>query len=198
MSKFVRKSNGKSKRSTTAKSSSPGAEHAITQLMPVHTASSLEISSSGTPLGIETPANGQTSTFDGTRSALNAVAAGLAGEEPDGAIVHTIAVGQLCFKIGRITVPPGLVLAINGFTGAEGHSLDAPHPQWVEAKKVMSRHMGGSSKKLRALLTGGWKDVPEKERWWEKALGPDIEAQRVRNLASISGLKSGMENARVL
>ncbi|KAJ6482349.1 hypothetical protein DFH09DRAFT_409426 [Mycena vulgaris] len=35
--------------------------------------------------------------------------------EPDGAVLYTIAVSQLCLKVGRITVPPAVVLAANGF-----------------------------------------------------------------------------------
>ncbi|KAJ7135210.1 hypothetical protein C8R43DRAFT_1021381 [Mycena crocata] len=36
-------------------------------------------------------------------------------EEEDGATLYTVVVSQLCFKHGRITVPPAVVLATNGF-----------------------------------------------------------------------------------
>jgi hypothetical protein len=35
--------------------------------------------------------------------------------EPDGATLHCVSISQLCFKHGRITVPPAIVLAGNGY-----------------------------------------------------------------------------------
>ena len=123
---------------------------------------------------------------------------GLVGEGPDSARLHTIAISQTCFKVGRITVPPGLVLAVNGFTGVSGHSLANPHPEWADAKRTMSKPFGGSPKKLRELMTGGWKNIPESERWWDKSLGESVEAQRVKNLSAIECLRTGLEQARTL
>ena len=134
----------------------------------------------------------------GTEVSLDAVAAQLAGREPDGAILHTLHVSQLCFKIGRITVPPSLVLGANGFTGLPGCSTANPHAEWQEAKKAMSKPLGGSPQKMRELMIGGWKNVPESERWWDQALGPEVEEQRVKNLALIEKLRKGLEHARVL
>ncbi|KAI0920202.1 hypothetical protein AcW1_002010 [Taiwanofungus camphoratus] len=46
-----------------------------------------------------------------------ALAAALrAHEEPDGATLHCVAVSTVCFKMGRITVPPALVIASDGFS----------------------------------------------------------------------------------
>lgn len=38
-------------------------------------------------------------------------------DEEDGAVVNTIAISQVCFKIGRITIPPAVVMAMNGASG---------------------------------------------------------------------------------
>lgn len=89
-------------------------------------------------------------------------------------------------------------MAINGFTGVSGHSLTNPHPEWLDVKRMMSRHFGGSPQKLKHFLAGGWKDVPESERWWDKSLGERIEAQRVKNISMIEGLRKGLERARGL
>ena len=133
-----------------------------------------------------------------TENALKAVAAGLIGEEPDGATLYTIVISQVCFKIGRITVPPGIVFAFNGFTGVSGHSLANPHPEWLEAERTMSGQLGGSPKKLKKFLAGGWRDIPLSERWWDRSLGERIEAQRVKNISMIEGLRNGLEKAREL
>ena len=155
------------------------------------------ITSTGVPSSSVTPNYQSTSALE-TENALNAVVAGLSGEEPDGATLHTIAISQLCFKVGRITVPPQLVLGANGFTGAEGYSITSPHPEWASARKQMLKPYGGNVKKLKALFIGGWREVPEGERWWEHALGEAVEAQRLKNLASIEGLRKGLEAARAI
>ncbi|CAA7269693.1 unnamed protein product [Cyclocybe aegerita] len=188
ISKFVRKSTGKKHR-RHEKPNSPPVEGSGRFDM-IRTPGSEPLSLGATPLPspkIQTGAD--------TEKVLKGAAAGLSLVEPDGATVHTVAVSQVCFKIGRITVPPSLILAINGYTGAGGYSLASPHPEWSEAKKVMSKLHGGSPRKLRELLTGGWRNVPEKERWWDQALCGSLEVQRVKNLALIEGLRRGMESA---
>ncbi|PPR04891.1 hypothetical protein CVT26_012712 [Gymnopilus dilepis] len=196
ISKFVRKPDGKkSKKAITSPSPSvsPANEVLSTNGVPLRTPGAEEISTNGTPY-----TNGS-ATLD-TEKALKAVAAGLtaSSQEPDGSILHTIVISQLCYKIGRITVPPAVVLGVNGFTGTSGYSLSSPHAEWTEAKKVMSKPIGGSPRKLKQFLTGGWRDVPECERWWETALGEEVEKQRLRNLGLIEGLRKGMENSRTL
>ncbi len=132
-----------------------------------------------------------------TEVSLNAVSAQLAGKEPDESVLHTIHIAQVCFKMGRITVPPNLALAANGFTGIQGHSVTRPHSQWLEAKKIMSKPMGGNTKRMRDLMIGGWRHVPEPERWWDQAFS-EVEEQRVKNLSFIDGLRKGLEHARTL
>jgi len=198
MSKFVTKPDGKkTKKRIETRPTSRGDSEISVQTMPLRTPGPEGISSNGTPFASETPRSDLGAAPD-TENALKAVAAGLAGEEPDGATLHTVVISQICFKMGRITVPPSLVFGFNGFTGTSGFSLSAPHPEWADAKKVMSKPHGGNPKKLKAFLAGGWRDIPEGERWWDQALGAEIEAQRVKNLIMIEGLRRGLENARAL
>ncbi|KAF8631503.1 hypothetical protein AX15_002367 [Amanita polypyramis BW_CC] len=127
--------------------------------------------------------------------------------EPDGATLHTIAVSRLCFKLGRITVPPGLVLALNGFSARPTHAEDPsasyshenPPPSFKKAKELMSKIYGGSPKRLREFLKGGWKEVPEgsEERWWETTLGGYVEERRKSGLAAMEKLKKGVEGSRI-
>ena len=193
MSKFVRKSDGKKKQTTTKPASPDTGEVSSIPVMSLGTESNLL---TDTPFQNGTPGD-STSQLD-TETALKAVTAGLTGEEPDGATLYTIVISRNCFKIGRITVPPGIVFAANGFTGVSGHSLANPHPEWSEAERTMSGHLGGSAKKLKKFLTGGWRDIPESERWWDRSLGERIEAQRVKNISMIEGLRNGLEKAREL
>jgi hypothetical protein len=197
ISKFVRKSDGKQKKSTAKALTTPSENDPIrTELVPLHTVASEDVSSTGSPSS-GTPSSDSAPTTS-TESALKAVAADLAGSEPDGATLHTIVVSQLCFKIGRITIPPALVLAVNGFTGAAGHSQSAPHPEWAAVQALLSKPHGGSIRKMRTFLQGGWRDVPEGERWWETALGPEIEEKRVKNLQLVDKLRQGLEGVRTL
>ncbi|KAH0826097.1 hypothetical protein J3R83DRAFT_5843 [Lanmaoa asiatica] len=48
--------------------------------------------------------------------------------EPDGVLLHCVAVSQICFKLGRITIPPAVILASEGFTKpyGDGDSIDRP------------------------------------------------------------------------
>lgn len=142
-----------------------------------------------------------------TSAALKAAAASLvATEEPDGATLHTIAVSEVCFKIGRITVPPALAIAANGLSAPPSefgsslveYSKTNPPPHWAKAKAVMSVPAGGSTKALKELFTGGWRNVPESERWWDQALSGVVEQRRKARLEAVSVLRSGMEGAKTL
>ncbi|KAK0495703.1 hypothetical protein EDD18DRAFT_1170424, partial [Armillaria luteobubalina] len=110
-------------------------------------------------------------------------------EEPDGAIVHCISISQFCFKIGRITIPPALVLAINGFSIGD-YSLENPPPSYVATKKIFEQP---DSKAMKKFLMGGWRDVPKEERWWEVALGGDIEKMRAERLTAMEEIRLGMD-----
>lgn len=144
--------------------------------------------------------------------------------EPDGAILHCVSISECCFKIGRITVPPGLVMACEGFTlppplssssssstspssslsdspnstfpsthPPESYSHSNPPPHF---EKVREMRKGHNLKPLREFMKGGWREVPEGERWWDTALGGEIEERRVANLELLEGVQRGMENAK--
>ena len=50
-------------------------------------------------------------------------------------------------------------------------------------------------KAIAAFFKGGWKEVPESERWWEQAFAGPVEKKRATNLELIRGVKEGMENS---
>ena len=89
--------------------------------------------------------------------------------EPDGATLHCISVCELCFKVGRLTVPPAVVLALEGFSvppppGADvaAYSRAHPPPSWVAAQKLIAPDVSkGHMRTLQTFLRGGWRDVPE-------------------------------------
>ena len=196
MSRFVCKPDGKKKQAEKAPTSAPS-DPIHAQLVPIRTPRDETISSTGTPFPSGTPnATGIAPTS--TQNALNAVAAGLAGPEPDGAILHTVVVSQMCFKIGRITVPPALAFAMNGFTNVPGYSHTEPHPEWAKVQELLCKPHGGSARKAKKFLEGGWREVPEGERWWEQVIGGEIEATRIRNLEKVDHLRRGLEGARTL
>ncbi|THH17018.1 hypothetical protein EW146_g3710 [Bondarzewia mesenterica] len=118
--------------------------------------------------------------------------------EPDGAILNCICVNELVFKHGRITVPPALVFAADGLCGPAppgepAYSAENPPPHWAKVQEII--HNGGVNA-MTHLLRGGWKDVPEGERWWEQALGGQIEERRAANMELVYGVRRGMEGAR--
>ena len=136
-------------------------------------------------------------------------------EEADGATLHCITVSQVCFKHGRITVPPGFVLASSGFSapppasssGAsiQEYSHSNPPPHYPHIYPFIST---ASSREYRDLLRGGWKDIPVAERWWVDALGGVVEEQRKANVEGMGGvgggngpvgmLKNGLDGAKTL
>lgn len=123
--------------------------------------------------------------------------------EPDGATLNCISVCQLCFKVGRMTVPPAIVLALDGFSvppppgaAVTTYSRAHPPPSWVEAQKLVAPDVPkGHMRTLQAFLRGGWRDVPAGQRWWEDALGGEIEERRRRNLGLVHGVRTGLEGA---
>ncbi|KAL0566414.1 hypothetical protein V5O48_015599 [Marasmius crinis-equi] len=114
-------------------------------------------------------------------------------EEPDGAILHTVSISQMCCKIGRITVPPELVLATNGMyatNGSEAYSQSNPPPHWSNVQALIE------SNGLTALYKGGWKDVPVEERWWNTAMGGMVEEQRKERMETLGLLRRCMDGAK--
>ena len=179
---------------------------------------SAQSSSQSTPDDVLTSAeNGTADVEHAVAAIINPVANGTGNTrrapivEPDGAILHCVAVSQICFKRDRITVPPAVVLASEGFTkpygdtdtdnvdsaGARSYSHTNPPPNWIKSQSVrVPPH--GSMDNFRAFYRGKWREVPEGERWWEDALGGSIEAKRQANLEILESLKLGLERVRTL
>ncbi|KAF7369248.1 Peptidase A1 domain-containing protein [Mycena venus] len=114
--------------------------------------------------------------------------------ESDGAMLYTVAVSQLCYKHGRITVPPAIVLAANGFYAAPAadstltsSSAGGGYPHYWPAVRTLTASMPALAK----FYAGGWRDVPEGGRWWEDAFMA-CEAERLERLVPFVG--SEMEN----
>lgn len=69
-------------------------------------------------------------------------------------------------------------------------------PHWKDVRQLLYKRHGGDMKKGIAFLKGGWKNVPENERWWDKAMSGEVEQLRRSRLEGLLLIKSGMENAR--
>ncbi|KAF7337355.1 Peptidase A1 domain-containing protein [Mycena sanguinolenta] len=173
------------------------------------------ITTPATPLGATTPlVNGNgigTSDPNAVSRALLEQAARTT--EPDGALLYTVSVSQLCYKQGRITIPPAIVLAANGFYAAPDGSNSnfitgmrgVPPPHWSTVRAVTASMPG-----LAKFYAGGWRDVPEGERWWEDAFAACEEERRARLVPFVgselenggmvdarkSGLSGGLEGVR--
>ena len=177
-------------------------------------------SSPSTPNDILTPAqNGSADVEHAVAAIINPNANGIENTrrapvvEPDGAILHCVAVSQICFKRDRITVPPAVVIASEGFTkpygdtdtdnvdsagaGVRSYSHTNPPPNWIKSQSVrVPPH--GSMDNFLTFYRGKWREVPEGERWWEDALGGSIEAKRRANLEILESLKLGLDRVRTL
>lgn len=198
--RFVSKPKGKKPAKTQNPPQSATPDQAVQNVLHASLRTQAEATpSSSTPLG---------ASSQDTSTALKAAVASLISTgEPDGAVLHTISVSEVCFKIGRITVPPALAIAANGFSAPPSEFGDSslttysktnPPPNWAKAKAVMSVPLGGSTKKLKELFVGGWRDVPESERWWDQALSGVVEQRRKTRLEAVASLRSGMEGAKAL
>ncbi|KAJ6556211.1 hypothetical protein B0H19DRAFT_994471 [Mycena capillaripes] len=173
--------------------------------------------------GGQTPLNGgangeNVNDPDSVSRALLARAA--KATEPDGALLYTVAVSQLCYKQGRITVPPAVVLAANGFYAAPGttdkrvqdwngssaNTNTAP-PHWPAVRTLTA-----PMRALAKFYAGGWRDVPEGQRFWEDAFAACEAELRARLVPFVgsereneglvdgrrSGLSGGLEGVRAL
>ncbi|TDL14763.1 hypothetical protein BD410DRAFT_733639 [Rickenella mellea] len=101
----------------------------------------------------------------------------------EGETLHAVALSHVCYKYGRITIPPALVFASVGFCLSE--------EQWTHVSGLRQR------RELVGLMKGGWKDVPESERWWDAAMGK-VEGQRIANSSVVRKVRDGIEGARSL
>lgn len=120
--------------------------------------------------------------------------------EAEDETLHCVVVNEMCFKLGRITVPPALALAIAGCGMQEGSD------HWAKLQALRSSPSGrgkqnaeGTRKtpSLKDLLRGGWKDVPAAERWWDQALAP-YAAENERRLPILKGLREELASVHAL
>ena len=90
----------------------------------------------------------------------------------------------MVFKHGRITVPPALVLASEGF--------GATHAQGAAAR---ARAVELGDKEMRGLYRGAWRAVPVgPERWWDAAMH-GLEDRIEQRVARVIGVRVGLEGA---
>ncbi|KAF8183225.1 hypothetical protein K438DRAFT_2020662 [Mycena galopus ATCC 62051] len=146
----------------------------------------LDVSGSGTPLN---GANGGADGANANGTSPDAVSRALLEcavrtTEPDGTLLYrefSVSVSQLCYKQGRITIPPAIVFAANGFYAAPetasttstststsstpAEKKTAVHPPHWPAVRTVTQSMCVLAK----FYAGGWRDVPEGERWWVDA-----------------------------
>lgn len=94
---------------------------------------------------------------------------------PDGTILHCVAVSRYCFKLGRLTVPPRIALAICGFGNDRSN--------WIRSA---SMHAHGD---LKRFLEGGWRD----EKGWDL---PEFEEQRLAGMEWCRQLTQGISTLR--
>lgn len=52
--------------------------------------------------------------------------------------------------------------------------------------EILSWRLQDNSQHLKTFYAGGWRDVPEGERWWQDALGGEVEKKRVQGLKALA------------
>ncbi|KAJ3793658.1 hypothetical protein GGU11DRAFT_691372 [Lentinula aff. detonsa] len=85
--------------------------------------------------------------------------------------LHTIAVSRICFKVGRITVPPTIVFTTNGISLSSSSpspfavakfSHTNPPPSWTEhGLYLIAKTHSGDEAKLREFYRGAWRNTEE-------------------------------------
>lgn len=98
--------------------------------------------------------------------------------------MHCVSVNVVVYKHGRITVPPVLVLAGEGFGATPVQGMRA-------RERAMSLGLGG----MRKLYRGGWREVPEgSERWWDEAM-KGLQERVDKRVLKVKGVREGLEGA---
>jgi hypothetical protein len=97
--------------------------------------------------------------------------------------------GRRCARVLRRESAP----ALDGARAAP--ALTGEHTR-VHVRVGSASGRAGAEFAYRALVRGGWRDVPEGQRWWEDVLGGEVEAQRVERLKSLKLFRDAMEAAR--
>ena len=77
------------------------------------------------------------------------------------------------------------------------YSHTNPPPGFVALQDLLAPDFaqGMPPRTLRTFLQGGWRAVPAGQRWWEDALGGEIEERRRRNREAVIGVRLGLEGA---
>ncbi|KAJ3907520.1 hypothetical protein F5879DRAFT_795448 [Lentinula edodes] len=133
-------------------------------------------------------------------------------EDEKDIILHTVAVARCCYKLGRITVPPSVLMATNGvcvyphevtmteldptFSGPldkySGFSVESPPHTWTHH----ARNLALNPRKLREFYKGAWRQDPT--RWWDSAMGAGgpVEKKLKERLGICKQLFEGMDGVR--
>ena len=67
-----------------------------------------------------------------------------------------------------------------------------------EMRDSKPKGKGKEGDEMRTFLRGGWRDVDPANRWWENALGGEIEASRAKNWEVAKKIKERIEGVRSL
>lgn len=173
ISRFVTFPSKKDSSSNKLKSSAAQTEQSTTaenEHLPAFGSVHTPADGTATPLPPPSSANGSASdglkeTSEATANAkMQALAASQANTlEPDGATLNCVAVAEMCYKHGRITVPPDIVMSCDGFSvpsptpspspGSSPYSKTNPPPHWEEVQKIFEE--GGMKGMVRFLRGGG-------------------------------------------
>jgi hypothetical protein len=118
--------------------------------------------------------------------------------EPDDATLHCVSINVMVFKVGRITVPPALVLAGEGFGATPEQGIAA-------RERALALGLDG----MRELYRGGWRAVVSSEQggtgdadgeqkpqgvWWDEAMR-GLEGRIERRMQKVVGVREGLEGA---
>ncbi|KIJ61754.1 hypothetical protein HYDPIDRAFT_95850 [Hydnomerulius pinastri MD-312] len=152
----------------------------------ISSGASPEESASSTP----TPRESESSGLSG-EEVTEALATSLRADVNDGTILHCFSISRVCFKVGRVSVPPAVVLACEGFSKpSTSGSYSSPPLHWSHAQAL--RSLSDSLRNYRLFLTGAWRDVAEEERWWNEPLSGVVEEQRKANLKKFEVVLAGV------
>ncbi|KAJ4490727.1 hypothetical protein J3R30DRAFT_3424595 [Lentinula aciculospora] len=218
-------SQGKALKDTSPRPATEVATPALTTLFHAPITENLE-TISNTPLpASQAGTNGtpSTATADQARRFDAAVSSRLAsdfGGVEDGYILHTVCVSRVCFKLGRLTVPPAVLMATNGVSvhpweisnsesassSTQRYSPSKPPPTWTsESQALFSKSKGGSPRKLRDFYKGYWREVrasgdPNTYPWWERAVGVGgpVDEKRNERLEVCRKLVGGLDGVRAI
>ncbi|KZT53265.1 hypothetical protein CALCODRAFT_501320 [Calocera cornea HHB12733] len=105
---------------------------------------------------------------------------------PPGAILHSVCGSRICFKQGRLTTPPTIVLALSGMGGTEAIG----RARWARTQQLTKEGT------LRDVLKANWKEElarPFLEGGWELK---ELEAERKTGIEVCGKLLAGLEDLR--